>query len=239
MAISFDPNPGTVHAQHEMHELAVQHMRPWSRKYDVQEHDMPWEFVNAMWARATGKSGAKLDAGPGDGMVTVCVQTEELCWGDAGLYLRSPIAAARRFGRRGGRDARTAREVPVAVPQRQAQVGRDGDHRAQAGSDAAAIQTTAVLDGDTNEWVLNGTKIFCTAGDGALDHRGRLRRGLGDGRQVGRSRRHQVVRRDGGHARHQGGRLREEARHPRVGHGDAGASRTAASRTTTCSAARK
>jgi acyl-CoA dehydrogenase len=34
-----------------------------------------------------------------------------------------------------------------------------------AGSDAAAIETTAELDGD--EWVLNGTKIFCTAGEGA------------------------------------------------------------------------
>ena len=32
-----------------------------------------------------------------------------------------------------------------------------------AGSDAASIQTTAVLDGD--EWVLNGTKQFITSGD--------------------------------------------------------------------------
>jgi acyl-CoA dehydrogenase len=42
----------------------------------------------------------------------------------------------------------------------------------QAGSDAAAIQTTAVFDEKTNEWVLNGTKIFCTAGDGALEYEG-------------------------------------------------------------------
>jgi acyl-CoA dehydrogenase len=34
---------------------------------------------------------------------------------------------------------------------------------ASAGSDSAAIQTTAVREGD--EWVLNGTKIFCTAGE--------------------------------------------------------------------------
>ena len=33
-----------------------------------------------------------------------------------------------------------------------------------AGSDTSAIQTTAVLDEETNEWVLNGEKIFCTSG---------------------------------------------------------------------------
>ena len=36
-----------------------------------------------------------------------------------------------------------------------------------AGSDSAAIQTTARFDAATDEWVLNGTKIFCTAGEGA------------------------------------------------------------------------
>jgi acyl-CoA dehydrogenase len=39
-----------------------------------------------------------------------------------------------------------------------------------AGSDTAAIQTTAELDGD--EWVLNGTKIFCTNGEGASQFEG-------------------------------------------------------------------
>ncbi|MCZ2098938.1 MAG: acyl-CoA dehydrogenase family protein [Anaerolineae bacterium] len=38
-----------------------------------------------------------------------------------------------------------------------------------AGSDTAAIQTTAVYDSETNEWVLNGEKIFCTNGKLALD----------------------------------------------------------------------
>ena len=35
------------------------------------------------------------------------------------------------------------------------------------GSDSAAITTTAVRDGD--QWVLNGTKIFCTSGQRALE----------------------------------------------------------------------
>src|SRR5690606_10786276 len=38
-----------------------------------------------------------------------------------------------------------------------------------AGSDTSAIQTTAVFDEATNEWVLNGEKIFCTSGGLALE----------------------------------------------------------------------
>lgn len=39
----------------------------------------------------------------------------------------------------------------------------------QAGSDTSAIRTTAVLDREKNEWVLNGEKIFVTAGHKSLE----------------------------------------------------------------------
>ncbi|MDD1633841.1 MAG: acyl-CoA dehydrogenase family protein, partial [Methylococcaceae bacterium] len=171
MPISFDLNPGSVSGQKEMHEIAVTHMRPWSRKYDVHEHEMPWEFVNPMWARATGK-GVKLDAGPGDGMVTVCVQTEELCWGDAGLYLRSPspLLGGSAVAAAGTPEQREKFLSPFRTGK--PKWGAMAITEPQAGSDAANIQTTAVLDEKSNEWVLNGTKIFCTAGDAALNHEG-------------------------------------------------------------------
>jgi acyl-CoA dehydrogenase len=38
----------------------------------------------------------------------------------------------------------------------------------QAGSDTSAIRSTAVLDRERNEWVLNGEKIFVTAGHKSL-----------------------------------------------------------------------
>jgi acyl-CoA dehydrogenase len=174
MPISFDPNPATVQGREEMQEIALEHMRPLSGKYYDKEHEMPWEYVKPLWERATGKTGKTGDAGPGDGMVTVCVQTEELCWGDAGLYLRTPSPLL-------GGSAVAAAGTP-AQRERFLTPFREGKPKwgamaitePQAGSDAAAIETTAVFDEATNEWILNGTKIFCTAGEGALEYEGGL-----------------------------------------------------------------
>ena len=82
----------------------------------------------------------------------------ELCWGDVGLLLSMPrqglgnsaiasVADDEQLERFGGRWAAMAITEP------------------EAGSDSAAIRTTAVLDGD--EYVLNGEKIYVTAGERA------------------------------------------------------------------------
>ncbi len=82
----------------------------------------------------------------------------ELCWGDVGLMLTMPrqglgqaaiaaVADEDQLKRFGGRWAAMAITEP------------------EAGSDSAAIRTTARLDGDG--YVLNGEKIFVTAGDRA------------------------------------------------------------------------
>ncbi|HEX8958205.1 MAG TPA: acyl-CoA dehydrogenase family protein, partial [Solirubrobacterales bacterium] len=82
----------------------------------------------------------------------------EMCWGDVGLLLSMPrqglgnsaiasVATEEQLERYGGRWAAMAITEP------------------EAGSDSAAIRTTAELDGD--EYVLNGEKIFVTSGDRA------------------------------------------------------------------------
>ena len=82
----------------------------------------------------------------------------ELCWGDVGLLLSMPrqglgnsaiasVASDEQLERYGGKWAAMAITEP------------------EAGSDSAAIRTTADLDGD--EYVLNGEKIFVTSGDRA------------------------------------------------------------------------
>ncbi len=143
-------------------------MRPISRKYDDDEHALPREWVDFYW-----KEGRKAPqwSGQSDGFVRVCVQAEELCWGDAALYLRMPTAAL-------GGSAVAAAGTKEQKQKFLSPFDQDGPPiwgamaitEPQAGSDAAAIQTTAELDGD--EWVLNGTKIFCTAGEGASQEPG-------------------------------------------------------------------
>ena len=171
MPISFDPTPNTRKARDYFHRAAVEQMRPISRHYDDLEHAFPQEWVDWWWRE--GRRGPQdLDwTGPHDGMIRVCVQAEELCWGDAALYLRTPTAAL-------GGSAVAAAGTAEQKTRFLAAFGGDGPPvwgamaitESGAGSDAAAIQTTAAQDGD--EWVLNGTKIFCTSGEGASMHEG-------------------------------------------------------------------
>ncbi len=164
MPISFEPTENTRLAREHFRKIAQEQMRPVSRKYDEQEHDLPREWVDWYWKN--GRGAAPRVDGPADGMVQVCVQAEELCWGDAGLYLRTPSAAL-------GGAAVAAAGTPEQKERFLASFRSDGHPvwgamaitEPSAGSDAAAIQTTATADGD--EYVLNGTKIFCTAGEGA------------------------------------------------------------------------
>ncbi len=164
MPISFEPSPSTEKAREFFHRIAEEQMRPISRQFDVQEHEMPWDFVRFMWDRS--RSTPPKTEGPDDGFVKICVQAEELCWGDAGLYLRIPspalggsaVAAA-------GTDAQKLEFMGAFNGRGEPKWGAMAITEPGAGSDAAAIQTTATLDGE--EWVLNGTKIFCTAGEAA------------------------------------------------------------------------
>ena len=92
---------------------------------------------------------------------------EELCWGDAGLYSAIPGpglggAAVRAAGTPEQRECfltRFTKDKPKWGAMAMTEPG--------CGSDTAAIQATAVRDGD--DWVLNGEKIFVTMGHRALD----------------------------------------------------------------------
>ena len=185
MPISFAMTENTLAAQRHFRRIADEQMRPLSRKYDDEEHTLPKEWVDYWWNVGRKDSPETDLSKPTDGFIQVCVQAEELCFGDAGLYLRMPTPAL-------GGSAVSAAGTKEQREKFMAGFRAEGGHpiwgamaitEASAGSDSAAIQTTADFDESTNEWVLNGTKIFCTAGEGASTGRRRLRRRVGDRRQ--------------------------------------------------------
>jgi acyl-CoA dehydrogenase len=164
MAISFELTENARLAREHFHRMATEHMRPVSRKYDTREHDLPTEWVDWYWRN--GRGSAPTAEGPGDGFVQVCIQAEELCWGDAGLYLRMPFAGLGGSAvAAAGTKEQKQRFLSVFQGDGHPVWGAMAITEAQAGSDSAAIATSAEADGD--EWVLNGTKIFCTGGEGA------------------------------------------------------------------------
>jgi acyl-CoA dehydrogenase len=157
----------------QAHQVAKHVFRPISRKYDRAEHDYPKELdmlaalmdgLNA----GRGQKGAGIDAlqreedaGQGvrnGGNMSTCLGMTELCWGDVGLALSIP--------RQGLGNAAIAAVADAEQKKRfQGAWAAMAITEPGAGSDSANIRTTARLDGD--EWVLDGEKIYVTAGSRA------------------------------------------------------------------------
>lgn len=158
----------------QAHQVAMNMLRPISRKYDIAEHEYPKELdmLAAMIdglsesgaSEGAGATGVRRDADDGDKKASVknganlasVTSVAEMCWGDTGLLLSMPrqglgnsaiasVANDEQLERFKGRWASMAITEP------------------SFGSDSAAISTTAVLDGD--EYVINGEKIFVTSGE--------------------------------------------------------------------------
>jgi acyl-CoA dehydrogenase len=142
------------------HKVAQEVFRPVSRTYDEQEHEDPWTLIDTMWERK------------GEGMLTGmgvlgAMVVEELCWGDAGLYLACPgpgLGGAAVFA--AGTKEQWTRFL-ARFYDGKPKWGAMAMTEPGCGSDTSAISATAVRDGDF--WVLNGEKIFVTMGHRALD----------------------------------------------------------------------
>ncbi len=157
----------------QAHQVAREIFRPNSRKYDRAEHSYPKELdtlaalLDGMTAAGgnsgAGAAGVRRDAVSEEGNrngsnLSTVLGAMELCWGDVGMLLSMPrqglgnsaiasVASEEQLARFKGRWAAMAITEPGC------------------GSDSAAIRTTAVKDGD--HYVLNGEKIYVTAGERA------------------------------------------------------------------------
>jgi acyl-CoA dehydrogenase len=158
----------------QAHQVAVEVFRANSRKYDLAEHSYPKELDmlaavmegmaesgalgGAGASTVGGGNGASAEAADGGNRngsnMASLLGLIELCWGDVGLLLTMP--------RQGLGQAAIA---AVANEEQLKRYGGKWAAKPEAGSDSAAIRTTAKLEDD--EYVLNGEKIFVTAGDRA------------------------------------------------------------------------
>ncbi|MQC26137.1 MAG: acyl-CoA dehydrogenase [Chloroflexi bacterium] len=172
--ISFEESETLKKLQAVVREVAIQRMRPISRYFDEHEGEIPWDYVAFMHEAMKTMGAASLvpqvegNKVQPPNYVMLAHTIETLSWGDAGIYLCTP---------RGGLGA-AAVEANGTAEQRDKFLGRlSGDKpvftamaitEAQAGSENSAIQCRAVFDAQSQEWVLNGEKIFVTAGHKAL-----------------------------------------------------------------------
>jgi acyl-CoA dehydrogenase len=181
--IDFEIEPSVVKRVKMFHMVADGVMRPISRECDENEHAEPEQFFQTMWAAnamadSSLQPAQKKDGEPakdGDGaqaparspmrnLYTV-ITTEELCWGDAGLFLATPNAG---LGGAAVMAAGTAEQKERFLAR-----FRGGEPKWGAmaitepgfGSDSSQVTTTAKREGD--DYILHGSKIFCTAGNRA------------------------------------------------------------------------
>ncbi len=159
--------------------VAEQVMRSKSRYYDEHEHERPWEYINIMWPvlREQNKrqfEGAANDRSPDDEKVRsaalrLVLLVETLSWGDAGQYLCTPDPALGGAAIQAVGTAEQKARFLKPFTEGEAKWGAMAMTESGAGSDTSAITTTAKLDKNSNEWILNGEKIFCTNGSLALE----------------------------------------------------------------------
>jgi acyl-CoA dehydrogenase len=152
----------------QAHQVSTEIFRPISRKYDRAEHEYPKELdmlaslidgMNASGETTTGARGVRRKDGAagnvnGSNMSGV-LSVMEACWGDVAMVLSMP-----RQGLGNAAIASVANDEQLArFDKLWAAMAITEPH---FGSDSAAVSTTAVEDGD--HYVLNGEKIFVTAG---------------------------------------------------------------------------
>ncbi len=141
-------------------EFAIKELRPRAR-----EIDRTSQWPRDLWARMTelqftGVTVPEQYGGLGMDLLTQCLVVEELCkecnlMGN--ILVNHCTIVCEALSRYGTEVQKEKYLLPAAQGEI---IGAVAMTEPGAGSDAGSAKTTAVLDGD--EWVINGSKCFCT-----------------------------------------------------------------------------
>jgi acyl-CoA dehydrogenase len=193
MPIEFETPKPILQTQFLLKTVAEEMMRSRSRYFDEHEHEIPWDYIEFMHTamramgagslapneKGNGQDGEKQkEKRPPIAYQVLASQIEMLSWGDVGMYLVTPGgglgAAAVQAAGTPEQKARFLERFSGEKPT----LGAMCMTEAGAGSDTSSIRTRAVLDENTNEWILNGEKIFVTSGDKAFTEYEKLGKGF-------------------------------------------------------------
>ena len=158
--MDFAPSSSHEMIRKMVHEFAERELRPDCLKWDEEQTYPDW------WVPKLGELGLlgvfvpETYGGAGLDAVSYAIAIEELSWGDASAGVLAAVnngLACDPILRWGTEEQKQA-YLPKLAPGEW--LGAYALTEPGSGSDAAAMRTTAKLEGD--EWVLNGTKAFVT-----------------------------------------------------------------------------
>ncbi len=132
--------------------------RKYAREYDENEKEMPPQELPEA-AEFFANAPALPTPGPEDssGPVRMALNTIVTNWGDYSIRLKRDNAALGNAAlAAAGTDEQRLKWGDLTLSMAITEPG--------CGSDPSRVATTAVLDEETNEWVINGEKIFVTTG---------------------------------------------------------------------------
>lgn len=142
-------------------EFAQRQMLPHAREYD-EKGIFPIDVMKAAFQEGLMSEGIPKEyGGPGMGNLDAVILTEELgaaCMGIGTSIMANSLALAPiiLFG------SEEQKEKYLRWHTREFRIAAFSLTERQAGSDAGSLQTTAVPDGD--DYILNGSKCYCTNG---------------------------------------------------------------------------
>jgi alkylation response protein AidB-like acyl-CoA dehydrogenase len=148
--------------QRMVRDFAENEIRPVAQEMDA-SGEFPWEIIRKMGS--LGLMGLPIPeeyGGSGADTITYAIAVEEISRvsGSLGITLASHVSLGLDLLNHFGTEEQKRKYLPpLASGQGLAAFGLT---EPEAGSDAGAVKTTAVLDGD--QWVINGQKVFITSG---------------------------------------------------------------------------